>query len=101
MSTKPFTFDVQPPPVTPPAVQPPPVTPPAQAIQVNDTTSTAANHQYAYQNNVLTISDGNTPPPPNNPIAIGDTVQAIATPTNVRATPQGTMVGQVNPPHQG
>lgn len=103
MSTKPFTFPVQPPNVTPPAqnVQPPPCAVPPVAVQVNDKTSTAANHQYAYANNVLTISDGNTPPPPDG-IKIGDTVAATVTPTNIRPSPAGNPVlGTVNAGTQG
>lgn len=90
MSTKPFVFEVQPPAVQPANVTPPPVTPPTCAVQVNDTCSDAGSHSYAYQNGVLTISDGVVPPPVE--IGIGSRVQAVGQ-VNVRVTAGGTLVG--------
>jgi hypothetical protein len=89
MATKPFTFQVQPPSVQP--ATPPPILPPTCAVSVNDTCSDAAQHQYAYQNGVLTISDGGIVPPPIV-IGIGSKVQTIGS-ANVRKTPGGATNG--------
>lgn len=100
MGTTPkFSFSVQPPPVTPPSVQPPPVTPPTCAVAVNDTCSDAAQHQYAYQNGVLTISDGGIVPPPIV-IGIGSKVETIGS-ANVRKAPGGASVGSQPAKAQG
>jgi hypothetical protein len=98
MSTKPFVFQVQPLPVQPGPVTPPPVTPPTCAVQVNDTCSDAAKHSYAYQNGVLTISDGVVPPP--IVIGIGSKVETIGS-ANVRKTPGGASVGSQPAKAQG
>lgn len=97
MSTKPFTFAVQPPAVQP--ATPPPILPPTCAVSVNDTCSDAAQHQYAYQNGVLTISDGGIVPPPIV-IGIGSKVQTVGS-ANVRKTPGGATVGSQPAKAQG
>lgn len=98
MSTKPFTFQVQPPSVQP--EKPPPILPPTCAVQVNDTTSDAGKHSYAYQNGIFTISDG-VVPPPIGPIQIGSVVKTISSPTNVRPTPGGNPATPLSAGTQG
>lgn len=94
MSTKPFSFNVQPPALQPPPVTPPSIVPPTCAVSVNDTCLDAAKHTYSYQNGVLTVSDAvvTLPPPPPTALGIGVKVKTISA-APVRNPAGSTSVG--------